>query len=77
MPAILRNEFFAVLRKGQQIILQFDVIGAAVPIRADIDERLVAERMTVFLGDGVGLRPTFATYPDNLFAEPLDFASAP
>jgi hypothetical protein len=59
MPTLLRDELLAVLRQGQQIQLQFVVVGTAELVRADIDERLVPERVTVFLGDGVGFRSTF------------------
>src|SRR5271154_311817 len=63
VPALLRNDLLAVLRQGQEIRLQFDIIGAVGPIRADIDERFVAKRVAVFLGDCISLRSTFLTYP--------------
>jgi len=64
MPTLLRDELLAVLRQGQQIQLQFVVVGTAELVRADIDERLVPERVTVSLGDGVGFRSTFLAYTD-------------
>ena len=53
MAALLRNDLLAVLRKGKQFSLKFDVIRAAELVGADINERLVAER--VFFGERVGL----------------------
>jgi hypothetical protein len=44
MPAFLRDDLLAVLRKGQQLSLKFDVFGTlSTHVRADIDERLVVE----------------------------------
>jgi len=42
MAASHRDYLLAALRKGQQFGLKLHIIGAAVLIRADIDERLVA-----------------------------------
>jgi len=52
MAASLRDYLLTVLREGQQFSLKLDIIGAALLIRADIDERLVAERVQLFFGDG-------------------------
>ena len=57
MPALLRNDLLAVLRKRQQFSLQLG--GTRTVNRRDIDERLVAERVAVFSGDRVRLRNTF------------------
>jgi hypothetical protein len=57
MPALLRNDLLAVLRKRQQFGLQLG--GARTVNRRDIYERLVAERVAVFSGDRVRLRNTF------------------
>src|SRR5277367_3067727 len=62
MSAILSNYLLAVLRKGQQLTLQIGILRAMVLIRADIDERFVAERVGMFLSDRVGFRATFTTY---------------
>jgi hypothetical protein len=52
VAASLRDYLLTVLREGQQFSLKLDIIGAALLIRADIDERLVAERVQLFFGDG-------------------------
>src|SRR5215472_8786375 len=59
MAALLRDNLLAILREGEQRILQFDVFGAEVLVRADIHERLVAKRVRMLLADCVCTGSTF------------------
>ena len=64
MAASGRDYLLAVLRKRQQFSLKLDIVGAAILIRADINERLVAKRVQLFF-DRCEFRETLLAYSNS------------